>query len=57
MLVLFGILAITKHQSQQLERVQKHTVKIILGNAYVDYKTALHELKITSLAHRRDDWF
>lgn len=47
--------AITKHQSQQIERVQKRTVKIILGNAYVDYKTALHELKITSLAHRRDE--
>ena len=32
---------LTKHQSQQIERVQKRTVKIILGNAYIDYKYAL----------------
>ena len=46
--------AFTKQQSHQLERIQKRSCKIILGNNYQDYQSALLDLKITSLADRRE---
>ena len=47
--------ALTKNQCYQLERIQKRTCKIILGNNYKDYESSLRELKITSLANRREE--
>ena len=47
--------ALTKQQSYQLERIQKRTAKIILGNRYVNYESALHDLKLHSLADRRNE--
>ena len=47
--------SLTKHQSHQIERIQKRTCKVILGNDYQDYESALRELKISSLADRRED--
>ena len=46
--------AITKYQCHQLERIQKRTLKIILGNDYVSYESALRDLNLTSLSDRRD---
>ena len=39
---------------QDLERVQKAAVKVILGKDYVNYKEALSELKLESLNDRRE---
>ena len=47
--------ALTKQQSHQLERIQKRSCKIILGNNYQDYQSALQDLNITSLADRREN--
>ena len=47
--------SLTKNQSHQIERIQKRTCKIILGNDYLDYESALRELNINSLANRRED--
>ena len=47
--------ALTKQQSHQLERIQKRSCKIILGNNYQDYQSALQELNITSPADRREN--
>ena len=47
--------ALTKNQSYQIERIQKRTCKIILGNKYQDYESALRELNITSLVDRREE--
>ena len=47
--------ALTKLQSHQLERIQKRSCKIILGNNYQDYQSALKDLNITSLADRREN--
>ena len=40
--------ALTKQQSHQLERIQKRSCKIILGNNYQDYQSALQDLKGTN---------
>ena len=48
--------SLTKTQSHQIERIQKRTCKIILGNNYHDlYESALRELNITSLDNRREE--
>ena len=47
--------ALTKQQSHQLERIRKCSCKIILGNNYQDYQSALQDLNITSLADRREN--
>ena len=39
---------------QDLERVQKAAVKVILGKDYVNYEEALSELKLESLNTRRE---
>ena len=39
---------------QDLERVQKSAVKVILGKDYVNYDEALSELKLESLEKRRE---
>ena len=39
---------------QDLERVQKAAVKVILGKDYVNYEEALSELKLESLNARRE---
>ncbi len=39
---------------QDLERVQKAAVKVILGKDYVNYEEALIELKLESLNERRE---
>ena len=39
---------------QDLERVQKAAVKVILGKDYLNYEEALSELKLESLDERRE---
>ena len=39
---------------QDLERVQKAAVKVILGKEYVDYSKALNDLNLESLDKRRE---
>ena len=39
---------------QDLERIQKAAVKVILGKDYVNYEEALSELKLESLNERRE---
>ena len=46
--------SITKHESEQLERVQKSAFAIILGQEYPGYTLALKNLKLTTLETRRD---
>ena len=47
--------SLTNLQISQIEKIQKRTCRIILGNDYQDYESALRELNITSLANRRED--
>ena len=47
--------ALTKHQTHQIERIQKRICKIILAEEYQSYEAALQHLKITSLEDRRKD--
>ena len=44
--------AITKSEINQIERVQKTALAIILGKNYSSYQEALNTLKISSL----EDW-
>ena len=46
---------LTKEQVNQLERVQKRALKIILGPNYESYDTAMNLLGLSSLADRRKD--
>ena len=47
--------ALTQHQSYQIEKIQKRACRIILGNKYLDYESALKELNITMLSNRREN--
>ena len=46
--------SLTVTQSDMLERVQRVCLKVIYSSAYVDYKTALLESSLSSLASRRE---
>ena len=46
---------ITVEEANLIERVQKAAFSIILGDAYKSYKSALNELKMTTLASRRKE--
>ena len=45
--------SLTQEQSRTLERIQRTCVKVILGEYYVSYKTALQSLGLESLEERR----
>ena len=47
--------SITEENNQDLERVQKSAVKLILGEQYIDYKKGLMKLDIESLEQRREN--
>ena len=47
--------ALTKHQSHQIELIQKRICKIILGKDYMSYESARQTLSITTLEERRKD--
>ena len=47
--------SITEENNQDLERVQKSAVKLILGEQYVDYKKGLIKLDMESLTDRREN--
>ena len=47
--------SITQKCQNNLERVQKSALKIILGDKYVSYDNALKVLKLQSLKERRED--
>ena len=46
--------SLTEQQKNDLERVQKSALKIILGPKYVSYKKALEILDLEPLDQRRD---
>ena len=46
--------SLTKHQSDQMELVQKRACRIILGNQYGSYAKALKQLELCSLVERRE---
>ena len=46
--------SLTKENSDDLERVQKSAVKVILNNQYKDYESALERLEIQKLKDRRE---
>jgi len=46
---------ITKTQSDQIERVQKRALRIILANRYDSYACALERTSIPTLSSRRED--
>ena len=45
--------SLTQEQSQKLERIQKTCLKVILGEQYEDYKTALDICGLETLSDRR----
>ena len=47
--------SLTEDNSNDLERIQKCALKIILGNKYNNYDDALQELDLQSLKERRKD--
>ena len=47
--------SLTEENSDDLERVQKSAVKIILGDGYIDYEKALIRLNMESLKDRREN--
>ena len=46
--------ALTKEQTADLERVQKISLKIILGDEYSEYKSALNQCNLETLSNRRE---
>ena len=46
--------ALTKEQTTDLERVQKTSLKIILGDEYSEYKSALNQCILERLSNRRE---
>ena len=46
--------SLTEENSNDLERVQKSAVRIMLGNSYSGYKKSLNILQIDSLRDRRE---
>ena len=47
--------SLTKKQSKKLEAIQSTSLKIILGNSYIDYKSALEICSLKTLSERRND--
>ena len=47
--------SLTIHNKNDLERIQKSAVRIILGNEYKDYKSSLTRLDIQTLEERRNN--
>ena len=46
--------SLNQQQSEKLERIQKTSLKIIMGDSYVDYETALESCGLQSLSDRRE---
>ena len=46
--------SLSKSNTSDLERVQKSALKVILRENYKDYKSALKDLHLESLAERRE---
>ena len=46
---------LTEENIQDLERIQKSAVRIILGNNYKDYESALLKVDLETLGNRRKD--
>merc|ERR1712204_133396 len=46
--------SLTKQQGDKIEKIQKTCLKIILGDAYEDYQSALDEFGLQTLAQRRE---
>ena len=46
--------SLSKNNEDDLERVQKSALKVILKDKYIDYKSALQQLNIESLFDRRE---
>ena len=46
---------ITEEEISDIERVQKVACKVILGQRYTDYPSALHFLSLQSLKSRREE--
>ena len=47
--------SLTIENIQRIERVQKASLRIILGEMYVDYGAALEMCNLTTLYERRED--
>ena len=47
--------SLTDENSEDLERIQKSAIKIILGNKYKDYQSALNYLQLDKLYDRREE--
>ena len=45
--------SLTQQQGEKLERIQKTCLKVILGDDYTDYKTALEDCNLETLYDRR----
>ena len=45
---------LTQEQSNKLERIQKTCLRVILGDSYVDYNTALNKCGLQTLFDRRE---
>ena len=45
---------LTQHDSMKLERIQKTCLKVILGDLYEDYQSALSECGLQTLSERRE---
>ena len=46
--------SLTEENSQDLERIQKSAVKIILGSKYTEYESALDKIDLETLSERRE---
>ena len=46
--------SLTKENENDLERVQKTSMKIIFGESYKGYKNAMNRIGLTSLSERRE---
>ena len=46
--------SLTEENSQDLERVQKAAVKIMLGEKYIDYENGLMQVDLDKLSERRE---
>ena len=46
---------LTKQQSDKIEKIQKTCLKIILGDLYEDYQSALDQCGLKTLAQRREN--
>ena len=51
----YGTLASHRKKINVLERVQKTSLRIILGESYISYQSALDTCNLKTLSERRDD--